>query len=105
MLSLLHLEGGPCTLMETELHSFWLYGLPEDLSPLSPNGSHLNERCVDLPAAGREHLLHRLEGLAYHTVAPSYQASPAHGLEPLRIEPLGQRHPARFRRRALGPAV
>jgi hypothetical protein len=40
MLSLLHLEGGTCTLMETELQSLWLCDLPEDISPLSINGSH-----------------------------------------------------------------
>src|SRR6266498_1989058 len=26
----------------TELHSFWLCGLPEDLGPLSTNGSHFD---------------------------------------------------------------
>src|SRR5215813_14745920 len=37
----------------TELHSFWLCGLPEDLGPLSTNGSHLNVRGVDHSAALR----------------------------------------------------
>src|SRR5438034_11835596 len=31
----------------TELHSFWLCGLPEDLGPLSTNGSHLDVGRVD----------------------------------------------------------
>src|SRR5215467_7041280 len=34
---------------KTELHSFWLCGLPEDLGPLSTNGSHLDIRRVDDP--------------------------------------------------------
>src|SRR3989442_14841553 len=37
----------------TELHSFWLCGLPEDLGPLSTNGSHLNGGRVDNPVALR----------------------------------------------------
>ncbi len=35
MLSLLHREGEAYTLMETELQSLELCGLPEDISPLS----------------------------------------------------------------------
>src|SRR5215471_8613890 len=33
----------------TELHSFWLCGLPEDLGPLSTNGSHFDVRGVAHP--------------------------------------------------------
>src|SRR5215470_7794661 len=33
----------------TELHSFWLCGLPEDLGPLSTNGSHLDVGRIDHP--------------------------------------------------------
>src|SRR5262245_48906650 len=65
----------------------------------------LNERGVDLPAAGRYHLLHRLERPEHHTVAHSYQVPPAHGLDDLRVEQLRQWHPARFRHRATGSAA
>src|SRR5215471_14265353 len=37
----------------TELHSFWLCGLPEDLGPLSTNGSHFDICRVDHPVALR----------------------------------------------------
>src|SRR5215470_17687420 len=44
----------------TELHSFWLCGLPEDLGPLSTNGSHLNVGRINhyvplLPVSERLH--------------------------------------------------
>jgi len=53
MLSLLHLEGGAYTLMETELQSLGLRGLPEDPSPLSTNGSHGNSNAI-VPQHPRE---------------------------------------------------
>src|SRR5262252_8050841 len=37
----------------TELHSFWLCGLPEDLGPLLTNGSHFDVRRIDDPVALR----------------------------------------------------
>src|SRR5712691_10428406 len=64
----------------TELHSFWLCGLPEDLGPLSTNGSHLDEGGVALPAAGRQHLLDRLQRAAHDPVSHADQAPPPHGL-------------------------
>jgi hypothetical protein len=45
-----------------------------------------NEGGVDLPAAGRSHLLRRLERPEHHTVPHSYQAPPAYGLDHLRIQ-------------------
>ena len=50
MRSLLHLEGGTCTLMETELQSLWLCDLPEDITPLSINGSHGHPPCILAPS-------------------------------------------------------
>src|SRR2546428_9845740 len=61
----------------TELHSFWLCGLPEDLGPLSTNGPHFNEGRVALPAAGRSHLLDGLQGPEDHPVAHPHPAPPA----------------------------
>src|SRR5437870_13717273 len=66
----------------------------------------LHERRVDLPAAGRQHLLDRLQRAKDDAVAhPDHTAAP-HGLAPLRIEELGPGHPAGLRRGtgALGPA-
>src|ERR1043166_10048364 len=77
----------------TELHSFWLCGLPEDLGPLSTNGSHFNEGSVDLPAAGRQHVLDPLERAEDHAVLHLYQTAPPYGLDDLGIEEPGQGHP------------
>src|SRR5438034_2901984 len=44
---------GTYTLMKTELQSTRLCDLPEDLRPLSINGSHFDVRGVDHPAALR----------------------------------------------------
>src|SRR5882724_11124786 len=82
----------------TELHSFWLCGLPEDLGPLSTNGSHLDKGRVDLPATGRKHLLDGCKGAEHHAVPHSHQTPPAHGLHHLRIEQLGQGYPAQLGR-------
>src|SRR6058998_2558415 len=60
----------------TELHSFWLCGLPEDLGPLSTNWSHLHEGRVDLPAVGRQHLLDCLNHAEHRAVAHPDQTSP-----------------------------
>src|SRR6266571_6589651 len=78
----------------TELHSFWLCGLPEDLGPLSTNGSHLNEGRVDVPAVRGQHLLDGRQRAEHDAVAYADQAPPAHGLDDLRIEQLRQGHPA-----------
>jgi hypothetical protein len=59
-------------------------------------GDALNEGRVDLPAAGREHLLDGLQGPEHHAVVHAHQAPPAHGLDPLGIQQLRQRHPARL---------
>src|SRR5438093_12828814 len=53
----------------TELHSFWLCGLPEDLGPLSTNGSHFNEGRVDLPAVRGQHLLDGGQRVVFTTCA------------------------------------
>src|SRR5918912_3805296 len=42
---------------KTELQSASLCDLPEDLSPLSINGSHFDKSGVDGPATGRQDLL------------------------------------------------
>src|SRR5712691_10930041 len=59
-----------------------------------------NEGGVDLPAAGREHLLDGLQGPEDHPVAHPHQAPPAYRLDHLRIAQPGQRHPAGLRRGA-----
>jgi len=45
----------------------------------------LNKRRVDLPAARRSHLLHRIERPEHYTVAHAYQATAPHGLDHLRV--------------------
>ena len=62
----------------------------------------LHERGVDLPAAGRQHLLHRLQGAEHHAVAHPYQPTAPYGLDHLRREELGQWHPARRRQGPCG---
>src|SRR6266705_752395 len=78
----------------TELHSFWLCGLPEDLGPLSTNGSHLDEGCVDLPAVRGQPVLHRRQGTEDHPMAHPHQAPSAYHLDHLRIEQTRQGYPA-----------
>src|SRR5262249_15787465 len=81
----------------TELQGSYLpCGLPGSRSFLSTNGSHLNERGVDLPAAGRQHLLDRLKRAEHDPVCDGDQTAPPHGLDHLRVEQLRQRHPARL---------
>src|SRR6266571_5296945 len=89
----------------TELHSFWLCGLPEDLGPLSTNGSHLNEGRVDLPAVRRQHVLDGGQRAEDHAVCHANQATASCGLHHLRVEQFGKRHPARLGRWACGLAA
>src|SRR5882724_7208356 len=56
----------------------------------------LHERRVDLPAAGRQHLLDRLQRAEHDPVPHADQAPAPHGLDHLRREELRQRHPARL---------
>src|SRR5215471_2021722 len=82
---------------KTELQGSYLpCGLPGSLGFLSTNGSHLHERGVDLPTAGREHLLDRLQRAAHDPVPHANQTAPPHGLHHLRIAQLRQRPPARL---------
>src|SRR5262249_15431054 len=84
----------------TELHSFWLCGLPEDVGPLSTNGSHLHKGRVDVPAMRSQHGIDRLEGTEHHAVLHPHQAPAPHGLHHLRVEQLRLWHPTRLRRGA-----
>ena len=77
-----------------------------------PNGCHmlaqaevdaLHEGGVDLPTAGRQHLLDRCQRAEHDAVLHVNQAPAPHGFDHLGIEQLGQRHPARLRGRTLGP--
>src|SRR5882724_6893963 len=79
----------------TELHSFWLCGLPEDLGPLSTNGSHFHECRVALPATSCQHLLYGLKRPENHTMTDAYQTPAPRRFDDLRVEELRQRHPAR----------
>src|SRR5262245_38260917 len=65
----------------------------------------LDKRRLDLPAAGCQHLLHRLTRPADDAVTDAYEAPAPHGLDHLRIEQLRSRHPTRLRRRAMGLAA
>ena len=60
----------------------------------------LHEGRVDLPAAGREHLLDRLEGAKHDAVCHADQTAPPHSLDHLRVKQLRQWHPARLGGRA-----
>ena len=64
-----------------------------------------NEGGGDLPAAGRSHLVDGLQGPEDHPVAHAHQAPPAYRLDHLRIEQLGEGHPARLRGGACGLAA
>src|SRR5262249_49672126 len=59
----------------------------------------LNEGGVDLPAAGRQHLLDGLQRAEHDPVSHADQTAPPHCLDHLRIEEFRQWHPARLRRR------
>src|SRR6266446_7462801 len=52
-----------------------------------------NEGGVDLPAAGRQHVLDPLERAEDHAVLHLYQTAPPYGLDDLGIEEPGQGHP------------
>src|SRR6266852_8359959 len=54
----------------------------------------LDEGGVDLPAAGRQHLLDRLKRAEHDAVAYADQTPPAHGLDDPRIKQTRQGHPA-----------
>jgi len=56
----------------------------------------LHERGVDLPAAGRQHLLDRLKRATHDPVSHVDQAPAPHGLDHLGVEQAGPRHPARL---------
>src|SRR6516165_908458 len=53
-----------------------------------------DERRIDLPATGRQHLLNRLTRADYAPLVHPYQAPPAYRLDPLCLEHLWQGHPA-----------
>src|SRR5256886_11700143 len=57
-----------------------------------------HKRRIDLPAAGRQHLLDRLQRAEHDAVRHVDQAPAPHGLHHLRIEELGPWHPARLGR-------
>src|SRR5215467_7613781 len=57
----------------TELHSFWLCGLPEDFGPLSTNGSHLDVRGPITLSPGALH------DLAYSMLRPVDACQHLHG--------------------------
>src|SRR5712691_9571982 len=54
----------------------------------------LNERGVDLPATGHQHLLDRLQRAEHDAVLHADQTAPPHGLDHLRIEQTRQGYPA-----------
>src|SRR5882724_3885383 len=54
-------------------------GLPGSRSFLSTNGSHLNERGVDLPAKWRQNGIDGLQCAKHHAVPHAHQAPPAYG--------------------------
>src|SRR5262245_60802577 len=91
---------------QTELQGSSLpRGLPGSRSFLSINGSHFHECRVDLPATGGQHLLHSLTRSEDHPVTDAYQAPAPRRFDDLRIEQLGQRHPARLGHRACSLAA
>src|SRR5438874_4422917 len=71
---------------QTELQGSYLpYGLPGSLGFLSTNGSHLNERGVDLAAKWSQHGIDGLQGAKHHPMTHPHQAPPPHRLDHLRI--------------------
>src|SRR5438034_5493609 len=62
----------------TELHSFWLCGLPEDLGPLSTNGSHLNVGRINhaVPLRAASERLHTCWRAIDNTAVSSDHPSP-----------------------------
>ena len=63
----------------------------------------LDKRRVALPTARRQHLLDGFQGATHDAVLHADQTAAPHGLAHLRREQPGEGHPARFRRRAVGP--
>src|SRR4029434_1040313 len=61
-----------------------------------------HEGRVNLPTAGRQHVLDPLECAEHHAVLHGDETPAAHGLDHLRIEQLGQGHPARLGRCSCG---
>jgi hypothetical protein len=53
-----------------------------------------NAGSIDLPAAGRQHLLDRRFRTKHHAVFDLEEPPPAQGFHDLRVEQLWQRHPA-----------
>ena len=63
----------------------------------------LNEGRIDVPAVRGQYLLDSGQRAEHDPVPHADQTATPHGLDHLRIEQPGRWHPARFRRRALGP--
>src|SRR4030095_8736195 len=78
------------------------HGLPGSLGFLSTNGSHFNEGGVDLPAAGRQHVLDTLARAEDHAVLHLYQTAPPYGLDDLGIEEPGHGPPTGLGRHTRG---
>src|SRR5262245_17180055 len=78
---------------------------PSNRGHMLPDGEveALHKRRLDLPAAGRQHLLDRLQRAKYDSTPYADQPPAPHGLDHLRIKQLGQWHPARLRSWTLGP--
>src|SRR5438128_7406100 len=62
----------------------------------------LDEGGVNLPAAGRQHLLNRLQRTEHDSVLHADQTATPHGLDHLRVEQLWQWHPARLGQETCG---
>src|SRR2546430_13865811 len=93
-------------MIQGELLAYAVLAFAERTDPSSDRGhmladaqvDALHERRVDLPAAGRQHLLDRLQRAEDDAVAHPDQTPAPHGLDHLRIEELGPGHPAGLRR-------
>src|SRR5713101_5139730 len=91
-------------MVQDELLAQALLALAQRADPSSDRGhmladgqvEALHERRVDLPAAGRQHLLDRLQRAEHDPVPHADQTPPAHGLDHLGVEQLWQRPPARL---------
>src|SRR6516164_5588679 len=85
---------------KTELQGSYLpCGLPGSRGFLSTNGSHLDERGVDLVAQGSSHRIDGLQGAKHHAVLHPHQAPAPHRLDDLGLEQLRHRPLAWLRRR------
>jgi hypothetical protein len=56
----------------------------------------LHEGCVDVPPTWGQEVIDGLQGAKHHAVLHANQPPAAHGLDYLRIQQLGQWHPARL---------